>query len=108
MGLPDPLQHTLVVFERSRPHAAGEDDDVGCRHLLEGGVDGQSEHPVVAAHLADGMTDEGNLEGRDALQDLVGPDGIERGELGEEWDGDLQPVRHADVLSFGTARKRRR
>ena len=99
---------SVVVLERPRPHAAGEDDDVRCAHLFEGGVDVQPEHPVVAAHLADGVAHEHNVEGRDALQDFVGPNGVERGELGEERYGDLQRVRHADVLSFGTARKRRR
>ena len=97
-----------VVFERPRPDAAGEDDHVGRGHLLEGGVDGQPDHAVLAAHLAAVVADEDDVEGRDALQDLVGADGIERGVLGEERDGDLQAVGHADVLSVGTARKRRR
>ena len=47
------------------------------------------------------VADEDDVEGRDALQDLVGPDGVERGELREEGDGDLQAVGHADVLSSG-------
>ena len=34
--------------------AAREDDDVGCRDLLEGRVGDEAEHPVLAAHLAAG------------------------------------------------------
>ena len=68
----------------------------------------QPEHAVLAAHLAVVVADEDDVEARDALQDLVGPDGVERRELREERDGDLQAVGHADVLSFGVARKRRR
>ena len=106
--LADPLEHPFVVLERPRADAAGEDDHVGRRHLLEGGVGAQPEHPVLAAHLAAVVADEDDVEARDALQHLVGADGVERRELREERDGDLQAVGHADVLSFGVARKRRR
>jgi len=47
-------------------------------------------------------------EAGNALQDLIGTHGIERRVLREERDGDLQAVVHADVLSRGAARKRRR
>ena len=54
------------------------------------------------------MADEDDVDLRDPLQHLVGPDAVERGEPGEKRDGDLQicsvtPV----VLSSATTRKRR-
>ena len=69
---------------------------------------GQAEHAVLAADLAALVADERDVEGRDALEDLVGPDGVERRELREERDGDLQAVGHAGVLSIGAVRNRRR
>ena len=108
MGPADPLEHPLVPLEWPRSDPAGEDDHVRRRDLLEGGVDAQTEHAVLAAHLAPDVADEDDVEGRNALQDLVGAHGVERGEPREEGDGDLHAVGHADVLSFGAARKRRR
>ncbi len=96
------------MFQEPRAHAAWEDHHVGRGQFLEGGVDGEPDHAVVAAHLAAVVADEDDVERRDPLQDLVGAHGIERGVLGEERDGDLQAVGHADVLSRGAARKRRR
>ena len=108
MRVADPFEDPLVVLEGPRPDAAGEDDHVGLGHLLERGVRGQTEHAVLTAHLAAGVAEEGDVEGRDALEDLVGPDGIERGELREERDGDVDAVGHAGVLSVGAVRNRRR
>ena len=81
---------------------AGEHDDVRLGHLLPGGVDGQAEHAILGADLAAVVSDEGDVEARDPLKDLVGPDGIERGDVWEERDGDLQAVGHAGVLSIGS------
>ena len=108
MRVADPLEHPFVVLEGAGPDAAGEDDDVGLGHLLEGGVGDEAEHAVLAAHLAAGVTDEGDVEGRDALEHLVGPDGVERREPLEQRDGDVHAVGHAEVLSVGAVRKRRR
>ncbi len=108
MGLAHPVEDAPIVFQRPRAHTAGEDDHVGRCHLLEPGVDREPDHAVLTAHLAAVVADEDDVESGNPLQDLVGADGIERGVLREEGDGDLQAVGHADVLSFGTARKRRR
>ena len=83
------------------PDAAGEDDHVGRGSSSKVASTREPDHAVLAAHLAAVVADEDDVEGRDALQDLVGADGIERGELREERDGDLQAVGHADVLSSG-------
>ena len=94
---PHPVQGPRVGLQRPRAHSAGEDDHVGGRQVLEGGVDDQAEHPVVGAHLSPGVTDKGDVEGRDALQHFVRADRIQRGELREQRDGDAQPVSHASA-----------
>ena len=48
------------------------------------------------------LSDEDDVDERDALEHLVGAHGIERGELREEGDGDGQGGGHADVLSWAT------
>ena len=111
VGLAHPVHDALVVLERPGAHPAGKHDHVGRRQLLEGGVDREAEHPVLAPHLAAFVADEGDVEVRDALEHLVGSDGVERRELREQRDGDLQAVGHAEFLSLGSAelvRKRRR
>ena len=57
------------------------------------------------------VPDEGDVEERDALEHLVGADGVEGREPGKQRDGDLEVVGHAEVLSVvgsGAALKRRR
>ena len=103
-----PLEHLVIVFERSRPDPSGEHDDVRLGELLEGGIDGDPEHAVVTSDLTPLVTDESDLDRGDALEHLVGPDAVEGGEAGEERDGDRQGVAHAGVLSSATTRKRRR
>ncbi len=83
MGLPHPLEHLVVVLQRAGAHAPGKDDDVGLREFLEGGVDGDAEHAVLAADLAPSVTDEGDIDAGDALQYLVGSDAVEGGEPGK-------------------------
>jgi citrate synthase len=89
VGGAHPLQDTLVVHQGAGADPAREHDDVGIRHLLEGGVDGDTQKAVLAAHLAALVTDEGDVEVGDALQHLVRPDAVERGEAVEQGDGDL-------------------
>jgi hypothetical protein len=67
-----PVQDPRVGLQRPGAHPAWEDDYVGGRQVLEGTVDDQAEHPVVGADLAPCVTDEGDVEGRDALQHFVG------------------------------------
>jgi len=43
------------------------------------------------------VTNEGDVEGRDALQYFVRADRIERGELWEQRDGEAQPTGHVDA-----------
>jgi hypothetical protein len=59
----------------------------------------QAEHPVAVAHLARCVTDEGDIEGGDLGQHLVRADRIQRGEPGEQRDGDAHPAGHADAPS---------
>jgi hypothetical protein len=68
-------------------------------------VDGEAEHAVLGADLAAPLADEHDVERGYALQHLVGPDRVERGQAGEQGDGDL----HGHIRSSGgTAAKRRR
>ena len=103
------------MLERPCSDATGEDDHPRCGHLLEHGVRAEAEHPVLGAHLALVVTQENDVEVRHALEDLVGTDGVERGDPREEGDGDLEAARgvcagglHAGVASRGLVRKRRR
>ena len=75
--------------QRPGADAAGHDDDVGRRDLVERGVDGETEEAVVGADLAALGADEGDGGAGEALEDLVGADGVERGDLGEQGDGDV-------------------
>ena len=52
MGVAHPLEHPLVVSAAAGADPSGEHDDVGLGELLEGGVDGDAEHAVLAADLA--------------------------------------------------------
>ena len=108
MGMAHPFEHPVVVLEGAGAHPSGEHDDVGLGHVLEGGVDGDPEHAVLASDLAPTVTDEGDVDRGDALQHLVGSHAVEGGEPREEGDGDVQGVAHAEVLSLATTRKRRR
>ena len=108
MGVAHPLEHARVALQRSGAHAAGEHDHVGFGQFFEGRIGGQPEHAVLAADLAALVPDEGDVDGRDPLEHLIRPDAIERGEAGEQRDGDLQLRGHADVLSSVTLWKRRR
>ena len=71
MGTAHPLEHLVVVLQSAGAHASGEHDDVGLGDVLEGGVDGDTEHAVLAPDLAPRVTDEGDIDRGDALQDLV-------------------------------------
>jgi hypothetical protein len=108
MRLANPLEHPVVVLQGAGAHPSGEHDDVGLRHVLEGGVDGEPEHAILAANLAPTVTDEGHVDRRDALQHLVRAHAVQGGEPLEEGDRDVQCVAHAGVLSPTTTRKRRR
>jgi hypothetical protein len=107
MRVADPVEHPFVVLEQTGADAAGEHDDVGLGQILEGGVDADPEHAVVASHLSLCMADEGDVEPRDALEHLVRPDAVERGEPWEERDRNCQAVGHAGVPSRATTRNRR-
>ena len=89
VGVANPVQHPLVVHEGASADAAGKHDDVGLGHLLEGCVDGDAEETVLAANFAALMTDEGDVDRRNALQHFVRADGVERREAREEGDRDL-------------------
>jgi hypothetical protein len=89
MCIPHPLEHPFVVHQRSGADTAREHHDVGVGELLEGRVDGDAEHAVLAADLAAVVADERDVDRRYALQHLVWPDGIECGEPGKQWYRDL-------------------
>ena len=108
MRVADPLEYLLVMFERACPESPGEDDHVGPGEVGEGAVRGDAQHPVVTSDLAPPVADEGEVDGWDPLQDLVGSDGVEGGESGEEGDDDLQVGGHAFTFRSATTRKRRR
>lgn len=74
--------------ERARADAAGEDHHVGARELVERRVDVDAEESVVGPHDAALVTDEGDVDARHALEDLVGPDAVQCGELWEQGNRD--------------------
>jgi hypothetical protein len=76
------------VINARVPWPPGNTTTSGCGHLLERRVDLDAEHAVVRADDAALVADERHVEVRDALQHLVGPDAVERGELREQRDGD--------------------
>ena len=100
MGSANPGEDPFVVHQHSRSDAAGEHDDVWLGELIERRVDGDAEHAVLAAHLAALVADERDVDRRDPLHHLVRPDGIERGEAGEQWNGDVRGRGHEVLLFF--------
>ena len=108
VGITHPVEDAPVVEELAGAHASGYDHDIGFGELLEGGVDGEAQQPVLGPHLTLPVADEGDVEGGDALEHLVGSDGIQRGHPFEQGDDHLQSVHHADLLSGPPVRKRRR
>ena len=71
------------------PTPPGNTMTSGWAQLLERGVGLDAEEPVLRADHAAVVADERDVEVGDPLQHLVRPDAVERGEAGEEWDGDL-------------------
>ena len=108
MDLAYPGEDPLVVLEDACAESTREHQDVRVGHLFEGGVADDPQHPVFAADLTPVVTDEHDVEARDALEDLVGPDGIEGGERVEERDGDGRPCGHGVLPVVGAVANRRR
>ena len=71
------------------PMPAGHDDDVGLGEVPDEGVDGQPEESVLGADLTGAGAHEGHRGPGEALEHLVGADGVEGREAVEEGDGDL-------------------
>jgi NTE family protein len=84
-----PVDDRTAVDEGTAADAAGDHDDVGVGNVGERGVDREAEEAIVGADDAALDADEDDVEVGHALEDLVGTDGVERGEPGEERDGDL-------------------
>ena len=105
-----PAADGLVVDEYAGPDAAGNHHDVGRADFVEGGVARDAEHAVLGSHLTALVPDEHDVYRRNALQDFVGPDCVQRGEPREQRDGDLhQPVPAGDAeFGLGLRRCRRR
>jgi len=85
-----PAQHSLVGLEGTSADTAGEDDDVGGRHVLEGGIDVDRQHGIVGANRANFVADERDVDIGNALQYLVGSNPVERRELVKQWNDHLQ------------------
>ena len=84
------------LIEWPGAHASWDDQDLRCGHLVERGVDREAEVSVVGAHLTALGADEHDLGAGKALQHFVGTDGVERGDLREEQEGDL----HLPILAI--------
>jgi PPOX class probable F420-dependent enzyme len=84
-----PGEDALVLHQRPVAFAAGDEDDVGLRHLVEGEVGAEPKRAAVGPHLPLGGGDEPDLPPRHRAKHLVGPDRVEGGELVEDEDGDL-------------------
>lgn len=78
----------VVVDQLPRADPAGKQHHVRRGDLVEPRVAAQPEHAVFGTHLAAAVTDEHDLDRRDALQHLVGAHRVERGHPGKQRDGD--------------------
>lgn len=97
----------LVVNELPGADAAGEHHHLRCAHLVEGGVAGQAQHPVLGAHLAPALPDEHDLDRRNPLQHFVRAHRIQCGDPREQRDGDQRHVAPASAGSGSAACPRR-
>ena len=99
---------TALVVRRSGAgaDAAGEHDDVRVRQLVERGVDLDAEEPVLGRARRRVVADERDVEPRDPLQHLVRPDAVERGEAGEQGDGDGLVMRRGPFGAVSVKRRR--
>ena len=98
----------FVELEAAGPHPAREHDDVRVGELGEGAVGDDADHLVVAPDLAPLIGDEGDVDGRYALEDLVGADPVQCGEPRKQGNDGLEMVGHALAFRSVTTRKRRR
>ena len=79
----------LVVEQVARAVAARHDHDVRVRVLAQRRVGGHGQRALLGAHRAGLGGHEGQLGAGDAAEDVVGADGVQRGEAVVEQDGDL-------------------
>ena len=95
--------------QRAGADAAGEDDDVGRRQLLERGVDLDAEEAVVGPHDLAGAWPT-NVTSKPGMRcsTSYGPDAVEGGEAVEEGDGDRWVGMVHEAWSFRWWLKRRR
>jgi hypothetical protein len=93
-----PVEHALVVHQPARAEATREDEDVRVGPVLERDLGVQGEHPVVGLHRPGLEADELELGAREAGQDLVRADRVERGDLVEDWNGDLHATSSREGL----------
>jgi hypothetical protein len=88
--------------------AAGDHDHVGPGRVGERALHGEGDEADVVAHLAGLVGHEGDVSAGQAGQHLVRAEGVERGELGEDHDGDVhgeivgdaRPVRNDTSLTI--------
>jgi len=106
VGPPEPVEHHRIVLELPGADPTREHDDIRPGHIAEGRVHRQPQRAVVRPDLSLRVAHEDHVEAGDPLEDLVGPDGVEGGDPGEQGDGHLEVSGHADLRS--SSRKRRR
>ena len=93
----DPVEHPLVAEQVARPEAAGDDDDVRLRQVLQPRGRLEREHSVVGPYERGLVRKPCDTGVGQARQHLVGADRVERGEAIVHGDRDV----HELLLSSG-------
>ena len=77
---------------------AGDDEDVGCLDLVDGGVGNEGEALGVAANRTTMLADDDRFRAGQSAEDLVRADGVEGRHVVVDEDGDL----HVDIIGLSS------
>lgn len=108
MGPSNPIENHTIVHQRASPNPTWNQDYVGGGHLTEGAIDHQAQESIVGPNFSLAMPDKTNLGPGKTLQDLIGPNCIERRHLlkyrHRNFHGDtLYPEKRRDNKQLGGA-----
>lgn len=99
MGVADPFDDGLSDDrELSGDHAAGDQDHIRRRDLVEGVGDVEAQQTHVVGQLTPAFGADHHFGVGQLYQHLVRTDGIERGEPGIQADGDLHAGAPSELL----------
>jgi hypothetical protein len=83
-----PLQQRLVGHVRVLAGSARDNDDIGPLDVGQGGIGDQAQGALLVHHRAGRMRGEDDFRARQAAEDVIGADGVQRREPVEQHDGD--------------------